>query len=307
MSTFWRKNIPRAHNRTWRQRAARRRAGEKQKREQALRGVIAALRSLNRELKDFTGEIPGASAPPAAVGAERPPLSVTCWPTAACEGFELSKSSPVPDPRLARYPHQSVIVSPGASLSQRVNARVCVYRPSFQKRGEHAEKWRLSRRNKAWDTHKVREKQSTGVNQLANLRCNWGVLSPVKRRSTGDFHQQPWKLVLHEIDEKTEPKTRLEEQPLPSCTGCHLPSRAHNRHICSLLRHSRPAQEQGLFNGIVVRHSVGLGVNHMLSFQARIIILLFAAGLPAAPGPSACVRPALASLRLSRNSGISRL
>lgn len=96
---------------------------EKNKREQALRGVIAALRSLNRELKDFTGEIPGASAMPAAISAERPPLSVTCWSAAACEGFKLSKVSPVPDPRLARYSRQSVILSPGASLSCRVNAR----------------------------------------------------------------------------------------------------------------------------------------------------------------------------------------
>lgn len=121
---LWRKNIPGVHDRTWRQRAARR--GKKNKWEQALKGEIAALRSLNRELKDFTGEIPGASAPPAAVGAERPPLSVTCWSAAACEGFKLSKVSPVPDLRLARSSHQSVIVSPGAALSRRVNARVCV-------------------------------------------------------------------------------------------------------------------------------------------------------------------------------------
>lgn len=83
---------------------------------------------------------------------------------------------------------------------------------------------------------------------------------------------------------------------------------SHNRRIHSLLlRNSSPAQEQGLINNIVVRHSGGLGVNHTLSIQAGIIILLFAAGLPAAAGPSACVLPALASLRLSSDSGISRL
>lgn len=108
---------------------------KKNKWEQALKGEIAALRSLNRELKDFTGEIPGASAPPAAVGAERPPLSVTCWSAAACEGFKLSKVSPVPDLRLARSSHQSVFVSPGASLSRRVNARVCVPTILSEERG----------------------------------------------------------------------------------------------------------------------------------------------------------------------------
>lgn len=82
---------------------------------------------------------------------------------------------------------------------------------------------------------------------------------------------------------------------------------SHNRRIHSLLRNSSPAQEQGLINNMVVRRSGGLGVNHTLSIQAGIIILLFAAGLPAAAGPSAWIQPALASLRLSCDSGISRL
>lgn len=93
------------HNRTWetasRQERSRRKTGTGTGLE-ALRVAMAALRSLNR---DFTGEIPGASAPPAATGAERPPLSVTRWSAAACEGFKLPKVSPVPDQRLTLYSH----------------------------------------------------------------------------------------------------------------------------------------------------------------------------------------------------------
>lgn len=140
------------------------------------------MRSLNRELKDFTGEIPGASAPPAAVGAERPPLSVTCWSAAACEGFKLSKVSPVPDLRLARSSHQSVIVSPGASLSRRVNARVCVYPPSFQKeRGTTEKKWHPSRCNKAWDAHR-KLKEENCPKELRNWECFIHLKTEISRR-----------------------------------------------------------------------------------------------------------------------------
>lgn len=88
----------------------------------ALRGAMAALKSLNREPRGFTGEIPGSSAPPAAAtGAEKPPLSVTCWSSAAREGFKLSGARPVPDPRLA---NQSSFPSPAPRCLAWVNASV---------------------------------------------------------------------------------------------------------------------------------------------------------------------------------------
>lgn len=125
------------HNRTQRQPAARRRAGEEEKRGgRALRGAIAALTSLNREPEGFTGEIPRSSAPPAATGAERPPLSVTRWSSAAREGFKLSGVWPVPDPRLA---NQSSFPSPAPRCLAWVNASVCAPAVLSEERHKHGE------------------------------------------------------------------------------------------------------------------------------------------------------------------------
>lgn len=95
---------------------------EREKREEAFRREIATLKSMNRELTDFTGQIPGGFA----LRVERPLLSVICWSTATCEERKLAKALLVPDPSLVCYPGQSVLISPGASLSPRANGSVCM-------------------------------------------------------------------------------------------------------------------------------------------------------------------------------------
>lgn len=52
---------------------------------------------MNRELKDFTAQIPGGFA---AIRVERPLLSVTSCSTATCKEFKLAKVLLVPDPSL---------------------------------------------------------------------------------------------------------------------------------------------------------------------------------------------------------------
>lgn len=105
---------------------------EKKRWEQALGGVTAALRSLNRELKDFTGEIPGASAPPAlkdlrcqSLVALLLPVKASSCPRFRCQirGWRatLAQESSLPRRRL--------FVSPGECPS------VCTGRP-FRREGK---------------------------------------------------------------------------------------------------------------------------------------------------------------------------
>ena len=90
MRMIWGQNSP-VHNRATRQHDARGQVGERQRREEAFGGTVATLNSMNGELRDLTGQIPGGFAEFAAIRAERPLLSVTCWSTATCEEFKLAK------------------------------------------------------------------------------------------------------------------------------------------------------------------------------------------------------------------------
>lgn len=114
---------------------------EKERREEAFRREIATLKSLNRELSDFTGQIAGGFA---SGRVERPLLSVIYWSTATCEAATLAKALLVPGPRLVCHAGQSVLFYPGASQSPLANGSVCtppVPCAPFQKRGINRKRW----------------------------------------------------------------------------------------------------------------------------------------------------------------------
>lgn len=83
----------------------------------------------------------------------------------------------------------------------------------------------------------------------------------------------------------------------------------HSTYLCYSIR------EEDVINDVIVMHSVGPDVNHTLSFQAGIIILLMsAAGLPGWRGLSVLSLPKIELLRWASghrrspcDSGISRV
>lgn len=111
---------------------------ETEKREEALRGEIAVPKhSHNRELKDFTGQILTGFV---SVRSGRPSLSVIFLVHCYLWRVQAGQSAVSARPQSGLLPDQSVLISPGASLSPLLNGSVRhpPYVPPFKK-GEQNE------------------------------------------------------------------------------------------------------------------------------------------------------------------------